>query len=98
MTVFLHADVYTCLKEAGALEVVYVDVVVLINTAANYIIMLLTGIICDERVSRLKMLEAAFLGGVYSCLLYTSYSKRQKYMVKSLSGHVSLGTGLKQAD
>jgi stage II sporulation protein GA (sporulation sigma-E factor processing peptidase) len=83
VTVFLHADVYTCLKEAGALEVVYVDVVVLINTAANYIIMLLTGIICDERVSRLKMLAAAFLGGVYSaCAIVPKWGFLELFPVK----------------
>ena len=68
VTVFLHGGVYTCLKEAGDLEVVYVDIVVLINTAANYIILLLTGVICDERVSRLRIFAAALFGGIYSAV------------------------------
>ncbi len=83
MTVFSQGDVYTCLKEAGDLEVVYVDLVVIINTAANYIILLLTGIICDERVSRLKMFLSALFGGVYSaCAIVPAWGFLTLFPVK----------------
>lgn len=48
------------------MKVIYIDLLFLINTAANYLLLLATSKICDISIKRLRILIAAVIGGIYS--------------------------------
>lgn len=45
---------------------IYIDIIFVINTVLNYLILLVTAKICDVAVSRKRLLLSAMLGGLYS--------------------------------
>lgn len=51
-------------------EVVYVDVLVIINTFVNYFLLLATSFALKEKTKRLRILLGAFLGGIYALVVF----------------------------
>ena len=51
-------------------EVVYVDVLVILNTFVNYFLLLATSFALKEKTKRLRLLLGAFLGGVYALVVF----------------------------
>ena len=52
------------------MQVVYIDVLFIINLIVNYFILLAAASILHRPVKRLRLLAGAFLGAVYSCLMF----------------------------
>ena len=50
------------------MTVIYIDILFLINTAANCLLLFLTAKICDIRISLIRVLSACISGGLYSVL------------------------------
>jgi len=50
------------------MQVIYIDVLFLINTAANYLLLLASAKICDIYTLRRRLFLAALTGGIYSIL------------------------------
>ena len=48
------------------MQVIYIDVLLLVNTAANYMLLLASAKICDAYTLRRRIFLAALVGGVYS--------------------------------
>lgn len=70
LTSFFAADSYN--RFGGDLLVVYGDVYWVINTAVNYAMLLVTAKTCGCPASRIRLVLAAAVGGVYAlCVLYT---------------------------
>ena len=66
MTDFTRFGKYTCTREVILLTVIYADLLFLINTIANYLLLLASAKICDVFTKRLRIAAAAVLGGIYS--------------------------------
>ncbi len=50
-------------------QVIYADVLFILNTYITYILMLVTGMLCGVSVRRLRLTLTAFLGGLYSLII-----------------------------
>lgn len=69
------------------LIIVYIDVIIIVNTIINYIILITTAKICDTRISRLKIVLGAILGGIYSALaLLNGHGFIESPVIKVVAG------------
>ena len=58
--------------KAGGMTVeqeIYVDILVLLNTGINYFLLLITAVVAGRRAKPLRVLAAAFCGGMYALIL-----------------------------
>ena len=63
LTDFAHRQVYN-----APMETIYIDSLFLTNLAADYLLLLLAGRVCAERLMRRRIFLAALLGAAYSVL------------------------------
>ncbi|MGN0467201.1 MAG: sigma-E processing peptidase SpoIIGA, partial [Acutalibacteraceae bacterium] len=54
-------------------EVVYADILIIVNTYVNYALLRLTGIICRKDTNRLRLALTAFFGSFYSFIILADF-------------------------
>ena len=50
-------------------QVVYADILFIVNTYVNYALIRLSGIVCKQKIKTLRLVAASLSGGLYSFII-----------------------------